>query len=177
MNVRWGGLWVALCLPAMVSAGDWDTAPEAGLLVVVVRHAEKAQNDPRDPDLSVAGQVRANALAERLRALRLAAAYTTPYKRTQQTASPSARAQNIEVVAREFSSRDADVDAAALREELLRDHRGETVLVVGHSNTVPAIVEALSGADADAMPETEYDRLSLIRVEADGSARLRVERF
>jgi len=78
---------------------------------------------------------------------------------------------------REFVSRDPDEDARALRETLLREHRGEAVLVVGHSNTVPAIVEALSGEEAEAMPETEYDRLSLIRIEADGHVELRVERY
>lgn len=151
--------------------------PPEGLVVVVVRHAEKASNTARDPDLSAVGRARGEALAERLRGLPLAAAYATPFKRTQQTAAPTARAQGIELVVREFSSRDPDTDAQALREALLRDHRGEAVLVVGHSNTVPAIVEALSGVEVEAMPETEYDRISLVRMAADGSAELSVERY
>lgn len=151
--------------------------PPEGLVVVVVRHAEKASNTARDPDLSAAGRARAEALAERLRGLPLAVAYATPFKRTQQTAAPTAQAQGVELVVREFSSRDPDTDAQALREALLRDHRGEAVLVVGHSNTVPAIVEALSGVEVEVMPETEYDRISLVRMAADGSAELSVERY
>lgn len=175
MSGRWM-LLAALALPTVA----WSQAPQVpadGLLVVVVRHAEKAQDDPRDPGLSDAGRRRAGALAERLRDLPLAAVYATPFRRTQLTAQPSAAARAIEVEVREFASRDPDEDARALRETLLREHRGEAVLVIGHSNTVPAIIEALSGEEAEAMPETEYDRLSLIRMEADGRVELRVERY
>ncbi len=175
MSGRWM-LLAALALP-LAAGAQTPPVPSDGLLVVVVRHAEKAEDDPRDPNLSEVGRVRAVALAERLRALPLAAIYATPFRRTRQTASPSAAAQGIEVEVREFVSRDPDEDARALRETLLREHRGEAVLVVGHSNTVPAIVEALSGEEAEAMPETEYDRLSLIRIEADGHVELRVERY
>ena len=155
MVPRWM-LLAALAWPLSAPALAWQVPPE-GLLVLVVRHAEKAQ------DL--------------LLNLPLAAAYATPFRRTQLTARPVAAAQGIEVEVREFVSRDPDEDARALRETLLRAHRGEAVLVVGHSNTVPAIVEALSGEEAEAMPESEYDRLSLIRIESDGRAELRVERY
>jgi len=153
-------------------------APHAeGLLVVVVRHAEKASDNPRDPGLSPLGKQRAEMLARRLSGLPLAAAYATPFKRTQRTARAVAEQQGIAVTLREFVSRNADEDAQALRQMILNQHRGEAVLVVGHSNTVPAIVEALSGIEAEPMPETEYDRLSVVRIDADGSAQLQVERY
>jgi len=38
-------------------------------------------------------------------------------------------------------------------------HHGQTVLAVGHSNTVPQIVEALSG---EKVPPFREDRLSLL---------------
>lgn len=154
-------------------------APPTGgeLVVVVVRHGEKAADDARDPSLSSAGAARAQVLASRLAGLPLAAAYATPFRRTQLSAAPAASAAGIEVTVREFASRNPDEDALALREQLLRDHRGEAVLVVGHSNTVPAIVEALSGSEAEPMPETEFDRLSVVRLRADGSAVLSVQRY
>lgn len=175
MAGRWM-LMAALAMP-LAAGAEPPQVPADGLLVLVVRHAEKAQDDPRDPSLSAAGQARARALVQRLGPLRLAAVYATPYLRTRQTAAPSAESQVLEVSVRAFASRDPDQDAQALREELLRDHRGEAVLVVGHSNTVPAIVEALSGVAAEAMPEDEYDRLSCVWVRGDGSAELRVERY
>ena len=54
---------------------------------------------------------------------------------------------------------------------------GSTVLVVGHSNTVPGLVEALSGQAPDAMPETEYDRYTLVLLDADGGARVITSRY
>lgn len=174
-----------LCVAGVATASAMARAeidelamPEhGGLLVIVVRHAEKAADDARDPSLSSAGAARAEVLASRLAGLPLAAAYATPFRRTQLTAAPSASAAGIEVTVREFASRNPDEDALALREQLLRDHRGEAVLVVGHSNTVPAIVEALSGSEAEPMPETEFDRFSVVRLRADGSAVLSVQRY
>ena len=163
--------------PARAERESLARPEREGLLVIVVRHAEKATDDARDPSLSSAGMERAQMLASRLAGLPLAAAYATPFQRTQLSAAPAASAAGIEVTVREFVSRDPDEDAVALREQLLRDHRGEAVLVVGHSNTVPAIVEALSGRAAEPMPETEFDRLSIVRLRADGSARLSVERY
>src|SRR5687767_7346778 len=63
-------------------------------VVYVVRHAEKATNSPTDPDLSAAGQLRAVALKDTLSKVILSAIYTTNYKRTQQTATPTAQAKN-----------------------------------------------------------------------------------
>ncbi|HRP71338.1 MAG TPA: hypothetical protein PK743_01720, partial [Luteimonas sp.] len=55
--------------------------------------------------------------------------------------------------------------------------RHGTVLVAGHSNTVPGIVTALCACEVEAMPDSEYDRLSTIHVDADGRARLVVGRY
>jgi broad specificity phosphatase PhoE len=177
MRLFFGGLGMLMLTLLAAASGTAPSVPADGLLVVVVRHAEKAGDDPRDPGLSSAGERRALALAERLQGFALAEIYATPFRRTQLTAGPSAAARGLQVQVREFGSRDPDEDALQFREALLRSHRGEAVLVVGHSNTVPAIVEALAGAPAEAMPETEYDRLSIVRIAADGSAELTVERY
>ena len=66
----------------------------------------------------------------------------------------------------------ADDLVAALREA----HYTGTVLVVGHSNTVPGIVEALCDCATEAMPETEYDRISRVRIGTDGRPSLHIER-
>ena len=73
-----------------------DTAP---LTFVVVRHAEKATDDPENPGLSAAGRARATALAERLRDAPLVAAYATEFRRTQQTAQPAAALHGVPVQA------------------------------------------------------------------------------
>ena len=72
-------------------------------------------------------------------------------------------------------------NAASYATDLAADLRamppGSTVLVVGHSNTVPGIVEALSGQAAEAMPETEYDRYTLVLLDTDGGARVITSRY
>ena len=73
-----------------------DTAP---LTFVVVRHAEKATDDPENPGLSAAGRARATALAERLRDAPLVATYATEFRRTQQTAQPAAALHGVPVQA------------------------------------------------------------------------------
>lgn len=160
-------LAIMACLPALA---------EADVLVVVVRHAEKATDDPRDPDLSAEGWARARRLADALAGSRLAAAYATQFKRTRQTAAPAAAAAGIDV-----SVRPVDGDAATHAASLARDLRalpaGSVVLVVGHSNTVPGIVAALDGRPETAMPETEYDRFTTIRLRADGGADTVVSRY
>ncbi len=57
----------------------------------------------------------------------------------------------------------------------MRAHRpGETLLIVGHSNTVPGIVEALSGEAVPPIADDEYGRLYRVDLAADGTAQLEV---
>ncbi len=142
-----------------------------GTRYVIVRHAEKASDDPRDPSLSPAGRQRALRLAERLREEPLRAVYVTHYRRTAQTAEPSAQAHAL--VARSY---DARQPAAAFAAQLRRAHSAGSVLVVGHSNTAPDIAAALCACSVAPMPETEFDRRMIVDIDAQGRARLRLER-
>jgi broad specificity phosphatase PhoE len=46
---------------------------------------------------------------------------------------------------------------------LIRErHAGETVLVVSHSNTVPAIINALGGGPLEDLNQDEYDDLFVV---------------
>lgn len=131
-----------------------DIAPQP-TVVYVVRHAEKLANDPtdRDPGLSPLGQARSEALGRMLRDVPIAAAFATEYKRTQQTAQPTALAHGLDVTI--ASAR----DPAGLATQIARDFHGKTVLVAGHSNTVPAVLNAMGVADAPPLAESDYDDL------------------
>ena len=146
-------------------------APQT-LTFVVVRHAEKGVDDARDPSLSAAGQARAQRLAALLADAPLTAAYATAYRRTQQTAQPAAAAHALTVLAY-----DAQLPADQFARQLRADHATGTVLVVGHSNTVPDIVGALSGQTVAAMGEDQFDQLYRIRIGADGKAVLVQETY
>lgn len=149
---------LALAAPACADA-------VADTLVVLVRHAEKADDGGKDPALAPAGRARAESLAARLSGMRLDAVYATPYRRTRQTAEPAARAAGLAV--REYAP-----DGVALLRALRESHRGQGVLVVGHSNTVPALVEALSGTAVPTIGDDEYGHLFVVAIAADGRARL-----
>jgi broad specificity phosphatase PhoE len=142
----------------------------AGLEVVVVRHAEKlAVGD--DPGLSDPGRARAQRLAALLRESPLVAAYATDTRRARETADPAAQAHGLAVTAY-----DPRVPPAEFVARLKEMHPQGTVLVVGHSNTAPAIAAALCGCTVAPMAETEFDRVMRVRFGADGTSRLSVER-
>ena len=42
-------------------------------------------------------------------------------------------------------------------------------LVVGHSNTTPSVVELLGGDPGSKIEKTEYDRLYIVTIGADGA--------
>jgi len=145
-------------------------APEAATFIVV-RHAEQVVNDSRDPPLSKRGVARAKALARRLAGAPLVAAYATPLRRSRQTAQPAAARHHIAVTAYDAAMPPADF-VAGLR---ARHARG-TVLVVGHSNTVPEIVAGLCSCRIRALGEDDYDAIYTIRIGLDGRGILDVGR-
>ena len=141
MRLGWIFLVLALCAAAPSAAAQQTTT------VILVRHAEKAAEPAGDPPLSAPGQARAKALLEVAREAGISAVITTQFARTRDTAEPIVDALEIphEVVDARSPTHAQDVASA------VRKHAGKTVLVVGHSNTVPKIVEAL-GAKAAAAP-------------------------
>lgn len=142
----------------------------ADTVVLVVRHAEKA-GPSGDVPLSAAGEARARALVDIAREAGVSAIITTQFQRTRMTAAPTAQALGIrgEVIeARGGVPEHAKAIADAIRER----YSGRAVLVVGHSNTVPAIVHALGGPKLPDICDDYYDDLFTVIVAADGTARL-----
>lgn len=139
-------------------------AASAQPVVFVVRHAERADagmtaGSGADPDLSAAGHSRAEALATTLKDARITAIYVTEFKRTRQTADPIARQLGLEPTV--VSSK----DTAGLVERVKSSTAN--VLVVGHSNTVPAVIKALAG-EAVTVGDSDYDNLFVV---TSGAAR------
>ena len=120
-------------------------------IIYLVRHAETVPGGTRDPALSEDGEARARWLGVVLLHARLDAVYATEYQRTLQTAAWPALydPSNLAGLARE------------LREQ------GGRVLVVGHSNTTPALVAALGGEGGPPIRPSEYDRLYTVVIRGD----------
>lgn len=136
--------------------------PADGATFIVVRHAEKAIDDPRDPTLTSAGVARAERLARRLHRAPLVAVYATPLRRAQATAAPTARDHRLPVTTYDATS------AAEFARGLRARHAAGTVLVVGHSNTVPAIAQALCDCAIAPIADSEYGRRISLHVRPDG---------
>jgi phosphohistidine phosphatase SixA len=157
---------LVLVTPGAVSrsAGSADT------VVLVVRHAEKA-GPTGDVPLSEAGRARALALVPIGRAAGVSAIITTQFQRTRQTAAPLADALGITAEVANVQGTVPD-HASAIAAMVKQRHAGQSVLVVGHSNTVPAIVHALGGSKRPDICDEIYDDLFTVIVAADGSARV-----
>ena len=138
-------LWIFLCV---------TTAAHAVPLILVVRHAEKAGTGGNDPELSVAGQKRAEALARILKDSQITAVFVTEFKRTQQTAAPTAKAAHLSLTALAAN----DVPALVAKSRALNGN----ALVVGHGNTIPDLMKALGITSPVIIPEDDYTEIFLV---------------
>lgn len=161
----------------------WAFGAGAGLaaadtVVVLVRHAEKATDHPKDPALSEAGQARAASLAKVLADYPLASALVSEYKRTGQTAGPTLRQHNLTATILPVGKDTAEAYGQRMAELVRRKHQGEALLVVSHSDTVPAILFALAGVQVPPILEaSEFNRLYVITLPAQGRPGVIAARF
>lgn len=134
--------------------------PVSSQAVFVVRHAEKASETERDPMLSAAGEARAAALDSALAGTPISAIIVTPYARTRGTAALVARRNGITPIEVGVTG-GVPAHARAVAAEVAR-HQGN-VLVVGHSNTIGAVVAALGGSqDVGDLCDSEYRTLFVV---------------
>jgi broad specificity phosphatase PhoE len=142
-----------------------QSAPATNTTIILVRHAEKAAEPAADPPLTTAGAARAETLADVLRDARVNAIVSTQYQRTRLTVAPTAARLGIqaEVI-------DARVPARATADTLLARFRGRTVLVAGHSNTVPAIVAAFGVPQPPDICDEGYDNMFIVTIPPSGVA-------
>lgn len=129
-------------------------------VIYLCRHAEKSATGP-DPALSVAGKARAERLAVLLGRAGIRHIYSTPYRRTRETAEPLAQHLLIPVHLYEPQN------AAAFAHTLLAQD-GAT-LVIGHTDTIPELMQLLGAAPGAFIAESEFDRLYQVVIGADGT--------
>lgn len=159
-SLRKRPLFAPLLIPALSAIAailviGWLWSASDTTTVILVRHAEKSSEPADDPGLSSLGIFRAKALAGWLRDSGIGFIYVSQYLRTKETANPVAEATGA--VVHELPAGDID----GLVDILRSDHRGETVLVIGHSNTLPEIIRGLGGEISD-IDESDYSRLIIV---------------
>jgi phosphohistidine phosphatase SixA len=167
-NASWLMTAVMLSIAAGCGGDPASPGPDASsdVIVYVVRHAETGST-AADPSLDATGQARAAALAARLDGAGITAAFASQYKRTRETAMPTAAAAGIAVTVVPATATNTATYGAELV-TAVRDSGAHAALIVGHSNTVPDTVEAFTGATVTAIEETEFDRIFTITLATDG---------
>ena len=123
--------------------------------IYIVRHAERQDSSSNSP-LSPAGHARANTLTHVLKDEGIAAIFVTNLQRTQQTAAPLAAATGLTPI--EYP---ATVPQTAV-DEVLANHTGGRILIVGHSDTVDDIAAGLGAGGLTDLAGTQFDRLFVV---------------
>ena len=163
-RVRAAGLLANV--PAWLVAGS-VIAAELPTTVIAVRHAEKAAGQGKDPHLTEAGRARAAALADLLpESAAIGALYSSEFHRTRETLAPLAERTGLAIRTVPAAETDDRLSVDFLRAE----HPGRIVVVAGHSNTIPALVEALTGVPTPELDESVYDALWVVSLHPDGGS-------
>jgi broad specificity phosphatase PhoE len=105
--------------------------------------------------------------AEILKDVPLNAIYTTDFERTNMTAAPAAVKQDITV--QYYDPEELDI------EQFLADNRGNNVLVVGHSNSTPALVNKIIGEEKyGQMDDYDNGSLFIVQIKGDSTTEIRL---
>lgn len=127
-----------------------------GTTLILVRHAERIEPGPAndDPHLTPAGLSRAKTLARVLKQAGINAIYTSRFVRTKETAKPLGTQLGL-------SPKEA-TEAVDLRNHIASDNQGQTVLVVGHTDTLPALMNLFQENSGQAIADHEFDNMFVV---------------
>lgn len=138
---------------------------------ILVRHAEKDTNDPKDPDLSSAGRIRALKLAELFGEWEIDEFYTSDYKRTRQTIAPL-----LDIKRKRANTYDPSKLEAFSKQ--LKSMTNRTILVVGHSNSTPHLANFLGDNDQfTEWAESEYGNIVIVQRAAGHEPKVSVMKY
>lgn len=131
---------------------------------ILIRHA-KTEGSGSNPNLSTIGIQRAESLKSMLKEVSLSGVYSTNYNRTLQTAQPTANDHNFTINNYDPFGLHSFID------QTLHKHWAETILIVGHSNTTPDLLNILIGDNMyNTLDEAEYDNVFIVTVFEKGRA-------
>lgn len=139
--------------------------------LLFVRHAEKMVDGTKNPSLTLAGEARAKRIANWIQKEygQLSAIYSTNYKRTLETAQFSSNLFNVPITKYGLK------DPQGLVSGIIESYTGNTVLIVGHSNTTPTLVNfAIDEEKYSALDESDYSKLFIVRISEDGEAEVSI---
>jgi phosphohistidine phosphatase SixA len=110
-----------------------------------------------DPDLTSEGFERAEALALAMSTIEAGAVYSSQYKRTQQTVAPLTKAWSVEAVVISADDPEKQIDV------LFKNNCDQNVVIAGHSNTLPGLIELLVIPEKITIEDDQYGDLYVVR--------------
>lgn len=129
--------------------------------IIVVRHAEKENDGTKNPSLSEAGKIRAEKLKDLFVDVKIDKLFSTNYKRTIETLQPIAASKKLDIV--NYNPNDLN-----FAKNLISMDKGKTVLVVGHSNTCPKLVNSLiDESKYQNLDENDYGKIWIVTFKND----------
>lgn len=156
---------IALILLSTTLSGCTQSKDEITTLILV-RHAEKANDGTKDPELTPEGEARAADLVKILGETKVDAIYSTNYKRTMSTVQPLATAKGLSILTYEPMK-------GEVMDNILHKHAGATVVICGHSNTTPWVANYfLDKEELDDFKDSDYDNLIILTVLKKGNAKV-----
>jgi broad specificity phosphatase PhoE len=126
--------------------------------VILIRHAER--NNPTaanpDPRLNTAGKARAKKLIHVIGQSGIKAIYNSHFVRSRETARPLAAHLGLSPIVMD--------EPPQIKSDILSNHTGQTVLVIGHSDTIPDLIKRLGAGSIPAIDDSEFDNLFIVKV-------------
>ncbi|MBP1735221.1 MAG: phosphoglycerate mutase [Deltaproteobacteria bacterium] len=137
--------------------------------LILVRHAEEDRSKENIP-LTEAGAKRAKELAWVMQNVKIDAVFSTPTDRTKSTARPMAETKGLETKSYAYKTYE---DLQPFLDSILKNYRGKTVLISGHSDDVPAMLAMLrkdfgKGENVRIIDKPVYDNLFIVFVPPKG---------
>jgi 2,3-bisphosphoglycerate-dependent phosphoglycerate mutase len=150
-------------LPIVLISISFGTVVAQKKTIILVRHAEKVDAS-QDPELSAEGKQRAERLAKVIKQHKPGAIYSTDFKRTRDTAAPTAARRHLKVQTYDAKKPDELVDTI-MKSETKR------FLVVGHSNTIPGLANLIGKKELfKNLDDAEFGAIWIVRIK-DGKVR------
>lgn len=145
-----------------IEAVNSEKITEQSAIYYLIRHAEKDRTDSKDedPNLNIDGLKRAERWAVYFETYQIDQIYTTKYIRNKQTISMIAQQKAIKPTL--YDPHNIPMD------EFLKETNGKNVLIVGHSNTIPKLVNALIGKEEfKDMDDTDNSTLFKVTIKGE----------
>lgn len=141
----------------------WFFESQATTTIIFVRHAEESSSQDDNSSLTIEGEARSAELARQLVDADVIsgvdAIYSTSFQYTKDTALPVSKALNIPIEIYDIS------DTELIIEDIIKQHKGKIILVVGHSNTLPLMIGNMGASkDVPKINDNEYDNIYLVSI-------------